>query len=66
MNLFTSKKIRSKKCDLVLSVGTRNVFIEERKGDYDVRSLNHRLSKIFALIFERPFDSSNRSHIHQA
>ena len=52
------------KCDLVLSFGTGNVFIEERRrGDYHVRSLNHILSKIFAPIFERPFDSSNRSLI---
>jgi hypothetical protein len=27
------------------------VSIEERKGDFDVRSLNHKPSKIFAPIF---------------
>ena len=35
----------------------------KEKGDFDVRSLHHRPSKIFAPIFERPFDSSNRSLI---
>ena len=35
----------------------------KEKGDFDVRSLNHTASKIFAPIFERPFDSSKRSPI---
>ena len=49
------------KWELVYSLGTRCVFIEESKGGlWCTKFKPPRLLKIFAPIFERPIDSSNR------